>query len=642
MMESALMLSPFSSSSPTPISSSSFFHPRRFAPPPSSSSPYLAIHPPTHRPPPGQVWYRVREGVGGLRVRRGRDPSSPLLTYLFPGTAIQVEEEEEEEEGGYLRLVSPPYVKGGWVEKQDGVLGEVGGEGGWVGGENALMDMVLGELDDALEEEGGGGGGGEGYRREERYFPSSSSSLSRVGGRRGGAGGRRYEGGGRRSGRRMRMGGWESLLGAWRGLVGGSRTRKEVGGKLTRVGKTLRVLLARQLVVALLLAWEEGGGGGEGGGDMVLSSSSSPPTPLPTSLSASPPIRPPTRDRMVAQGLESLLRLVVFRGVSESGWEARFTRIAVGGGEGGGGDREGQSSSAQAREDRGGGRGRRRRLVSYRSMFSDDAGLLLLSPALRTLPSLLTPVLDRLLLPPTHPPSSSPLPQSPPTHSPTLSPALLETLLSFIHKQVALASARAFAGDGGGGGGEEEQEDVEMLSQPNLQLIRWLTRVVEGVGWRRWEEEEIEKEKSRSETASGGKEILSSSSSSSSSLELLLQLSSAWALAFFSPGLYIKHLASVELASLLSHLLAHLYHTKAEKEGDSLPPTSSLAKKEGTTLPPTHPLLLLLKDLLSLLPSPRLRALTASRLGMENEDAPMYSRYLQVSQPTHPPTHCVP
>lgn len=265
------------------------------------------------------VWYRVTD-PGGLHVRSGLEPHSPSLAILPPGAALAASEEALDSRGAArLRLASPPQARGGWAGKRPGALERLG-EGlspvaprppmavGRAGGgantaaaaeaaEAAAAARALAGLEDALEE----AGGQEGFRREDRYFPASASSA--AGGRRGsvsslraaaggggGPGGVRYApsyyyspsywAGGYaavaagapprrahgsepssttgRPARRLRAGGGETVQASWTALVEQApKAPSGVDGRLAQALDTVRVLLARQMVLALLLCWQE-------------------------------------------------------------------------------------------------------------------------------------------------------------------------------------------------------------------------------------------------------------------------------------------------------------------------------------------------------------------------------------------------
>ena len=264
------------------------------------------------------VWYRVTD-PGGLHVRSGLEPHSPSLAILPPGAALVASEEALDSRGAArLRLASPPQARGGWARKRPGALERLGegsspvaprppmavdraGRGANMAAaeaaEAAAAARALAGLEDALEE----AGGQEGFRREDRYFPASASSA--TGGRRGsvsslrvaaggggGPGGVRYApsyyyapsygAGGYaavaagapprlahgsepssatgRPARRLRAGGGETVQASWTALVEQApKAPTGVDGRLAQALDTVRVLLARQLVLALLLCWQE-------------------------------------------------------------------------------------------------------------------------------------------------------------------------------------------------------------------------------------------------------------------------------------------------------------------------------------------------------------------------------------------------
>ena len=116
-----------------------------------------------------------------LQVRRGIEPSSPIVALLSTGTEVTVVQEAVDARGTpRVRLSAPAR---GWAGKRPGTLERVGGpegEAGAAGGAVPLADLSEEEaqdrLEDSLEEEVGH----ELFRKEERYFPGRQAAAARM------------------------------------------------------------------------------------------------------------------------------------------------------------------------------------------------------------------------------------------------------------------------------------------------------------------------------------------------------------------------------------------------------------------------------------------------------------------------------
>jgi hypothetical protein len=470
--------------------------------------------------------FRVIDAAG-LQVRKGIEPSSPVIALLGKSSEVTVVQEAADSRGTVrIKLIYPVR---GWAAKRPGVLEKLTAEDGaddeGAGLEGLSEEEAEARLEDCMEQEAGQ----ESFRKDERYFPPRQS----------GAGGKAqltrasyaYVAGGYGYGRvltdqsakRIRLLGHDSVNSSWKAVT--ATTPRDLQSRLESTLQSLTALHARQLVVNLLLRWRSA---------------------LPERLPASetPQLAPlllaneqdKEKTASVAELLEQLLRLFLFRGSGDetSADVARFARFCG------------------------------RPLLD---LFKDASGLEVVTSALKTLPAVLSPVVQAILL------SGS-----------QLAEAFEQVCLKTISRQLQMAASRSFADASWSESSYQNDDDSDALTQPNIHVVRWLSRLLY-------------------ETVRDYRGL-------SKGAPVVSRIFASWRTGLKSPNLALKCHACTELALMLSDVLGQQSQAKAASED-----TSDTDR--------------LLRGLVEVLPLKRLKVVAVSRLGMENEDAPMFSRYVQ-------------
>jgi len=501
-----------------------------------------------------EAQFRIVEGAE-VAVRRGMEPMAAIVGMLSSGVITSVEETIDSRGLSRLRITHPLR---GWVAKLPGVLEEI--ETGAETKEGELGSGELSEeksfdlLEDNLETEVGQ----DLFRKEERYF---------AGRHHGGSSTRMYHqlygyqaqdnGMGLNKGnKRLRFFGQNSVQAVWQGLA--TLSAQELDKRLREKMQMMVTLHARQVTLALLLHWRES-----------------------LSLRLGAHVTPTTRSQLaplfvecISSGdgsqeeksadhptdtlpvlLEKFIRLLSFRGFSESGWEGKFARFWG---------------------------------SSYASLFEDNSCLDLIPHMLRTLPALMSPVIQAILLSCDEKGSRT-----------TLARELEDELMRSITHQLQSAASPVYADVSWDHPTfQQDDDDKDALAQPSIHLVRWLSRILY-------------------ETCRDARSWALNGPTGTSHPPTVLRLFRAWSSSMKSPGLSLKLQAASELGYMLADVVTALSANESEGSGGATSTTKAADLRR------------LLGQMLTVLPAKRLRRLTANRLGLENEDAPMYSRFLQ-------------